>query len=150
LSCFELATSGVIAALLTLAREACAVRDGVVFVVFHKVFNDEATLSSMVSRMVQVLEFLEKLPQYLYDAPGGSAFGLQLLTRRLRFTMLQHNPLSEHQALLLNRSGRVLKTEPLTTVGQLRTFLHRMVSKMWYDHPREGIFYVKELKGKTF
>lgn len=109
LSCFELATSGVIAALLILVREACAVRDGVVFVVFDKVFKDEATLSSMVSRMVQVLEFLEKLPLYLYDAPGGM-FGLQLLTRRLRFTMLQHSPQNEHQSLLLNRSGRVLKT----------------------------------------
>jgi E3 ubiquitin-protein ligase HECTD1 len=64
--------------------------------------------------------------------------------------MQQHNPRSEHQAQLLNRSGRVLKTEPLTTVGQLRTFLHRMVSKMWYDHPRDGIYFVKELKGELF
>lgn len=70
------------------------------------------------------------------------------MTRRLRFTMQQHNPRNERQSQLLNRTGRVLKTEPLTTVGQLRTFLHRMVSKMWYDYQREGIFFVKELKGK--
>ena len=64
--------------------------------------------------------------------------------------MQQHNATNEHQAELLNRSGRVLKTEPLTTVGQLRTFLHRMVSKMWYDHERESIHFVKELKGEWF
>ena len=28
---------------------------------------------------------MEKFPQFLYDCPGGSPFGFQLLTRRLRF-----------------------------------------------------------------
>lgn len=28
---------------------------------------------------------MEKFPQCLYDCPGGSPFGFQLLTRRLRF-----------------------------------------------------------------
>ena len=32
-----------------------------------------------------VLESIEKLPVYLYDAAGGSINGLQTLTRRLRF-----------------------------------------------------------------
>lgn len=54
LSTFELATSDVIPTLLSLVREACAVRQGVVFEVFYQVFDDETTLSSMVRRMVQV------------------------------------------------------------------------------------------------
>lgn len=148
MSTFELVSSGLIPALLALVHEACAARQGVVFQVFYKVFDDEAALSSIVRRIVQVLEFTEKFKQNLYDTPGGSAFGLQLLSRRLRFTMQQHNPKNDRQSQLLNRTGRVLKTEPLTTIGQLRSFLHRMVSKMWYDYPRDSIFFVKELKGK--
>lgn len=78
LSTFELASSGLIHALLALVREACAARQGVVFQTFYKVFDDEATLSSMIKRMVQVLEHVEKFNQCLYDTPGGSAFGLQV------------------------------------------------------------------------
>lgn len=96
--------------------------------------------------MVLVLESVEKFPQCLYDAPGGSAFGLQLLTRRLRFRLEQADPTSEHQKQLLDRSNRAMKSEPLTTVGSLKNFLHRMVAKRWYDHPREDYDFVKKLK----
>lgn len=34
-----------------------------------------------------MLESTEKFPQYLYDIPGGSSYGLQLLSRRLRMKL---------------------------------------------------------------
>ncbi|KAI6238131.1 HECT-type E3 ubiquitin transferase [Aphelenchoides fujianensis] len=145
LSTFELASSGVVPALLELVRGARAARNGVIYETFHEVFEDESILSSTVRRIVEVLEFVEKFEQVLYDSNGGSAFGLQLLTRRLRFSMQQAD--TSAQSDLLNRTGRILRTEPLATVGQLRTFLHRMVSKMWFDHPRDTMLFVRELKG---
>ncbi|CAD5221557.1 unnamed protein product [Bursaphelenchus okinawaensis] len=145
LSTFELATSGVIEAILTFVSTALEVRNGVVAQVFKTVFENEVLLSSMVHRIVDVLESVEKFSQHLYDAPGGSANGLQLLTRRLRFSMEQLNTTCPSQSELLNRTGRVLKTEPLTTVGQVKTFLHRMVAKMWYDFPRESMEFVRKI-----
>lgn len=59
--------------------------------------------------MVLVLESVEKFPQCLYDAPGGSAFGLQLLTRRLRFRLELADANSEHQKQLLDRTNRTMK-----------------------------------------
>ncbi|CAD5227639.1 unnamed protein product [Bursaphelenchus xylophilus] len=148
LSTFELATSGVIQAILGFVSAALEVRRGVVEEVFKKVFENEVLLSSMVHRIVDVLESVEKFTQHLYDTPGGSANGLQLLTRRLRFSMEQIDPGCPTQSELLDRTGRVLKTEPLTTVGQVKTFLHRMVAKMWYDFPRESMEFVRNLNAK--
>ena len=42
-------------------------------------------------KLISVLESTEKFPQYLYDIPGGSSYGLQLLSRRLR-TKLEMAP----------------------------------------------------------
>ncbi|KAI6223048.1 HECT-type E3 ubiquitin transferase [Aphelenchoides fujianensis] len=135
---------------LALVRGARAARNGVIYETFHEVrpassflssrcLKDESILSSTVRRIVEVLEFVEKFEQVLYDSNGGSAFGLQLLTRPGGHELPSPD--------LLNRTGRILRTEPLATVGQLRTFLHRMVSKMWFDHPRDTMLFVRELKG---
>ena len=64
---------------------------------------------------MSVLESIEKLPVYLYDACGGSTNGLQTLTRRLRFR-LERSP---GETGLTDRTGRTLKMEPLTTIGQV-------------------------------
>ncbi|KAI6211923.1 HECT-type E3 ubiquitin transferase [Aphelenchoides besseyi] len=153
LSTFELASSGVVAVLLDLVHEARIAQNGVIYEAFYQVFEDEGILSSMIRRIVEVLEYVEKFDPILYDS-GGAAFGLQLLTRRLRFSMQLSDAAVGNQNELLNRTGRILRTEPLATVGQMRTFLHRMVSKMWYDYPRESQLFVRELKlhadnGKT-
>lgn len=39
-----------------------------------------------------------------------------------------------------------MKTEPLTTVGQLKNFILKMVSKQWYDRGRETFNFVKQIK----
>lgn len=91
------------------------------------------TLARLVRALVAVLEAAERFPQYLYDTPGGSAFGLQLLNRRVRAKLELINgdaEKSKHQ--LLDRSGRVVKSEPLTSVGQLKSFVLKMVAKQWF------------------
>ncbi|UYV64246.1 HECTD1 [Cordylochernes scorpioides] len=79
---------------------------------------------ALVQKLISVLESIEKLPIYLYDTPG-SGFGLQILTRRLRFR---------------------LKMEPLTTVAQIEKYLAKMVAKQWYDYERNTFTFVKRLK----
>ncbi|KAI6206878.1 HECT-type E3 ubiquitin transferase [Aphelenchoides besseyi] len=128
-----------------IVNEPRIAQNGVIYEAFYQVFEDESILSSMIRRIVEVLEYVEKFDPILYDS-GGAAFGLQLLTRRLRFSMQLSDSSVGNQNELLNRTGRILRTEPLATVGQMRTFLHRMVSKMWYDYPRESQLFVRELK----
>ncbi|KHN87505.1 E3 ubiquitin-protein ligase HECTD1 [Toxocara canis] len=145
LSTFELSISGLVSALLYLLN---IVRDNAhcdVAVAFRKVFADGRSLSALVRKMVLVLETVEKFPQYLYDTPGGSSFGLQLLSRRIKLKLEQLNAKSCVQKQLLDRTGRTMKTEPLTTVGQLKNYILRMVAKQWYDRDRETFAFVKQI-----
>lgn len=54
---------------------------------------------------------------------NGFVKNLQILTRRLRFR-LERAP---GETSLIDRSGRNLKMEPLTTVGALERYLLKMV-----------------------
>lgn len=99
----------------------------------------------LVRKLVAVLESIEKLPVYLYDAAGGSTNGLQTLTRRLRFR-LERSP---GETGLTDRTGRTLKTEPLTTVGQLEKYLLKMVAKQWYDYERSSLAFVRKVQQHT-
>uniref|UniRef100_A0A1B0ANY5 E3 ubiquitin-protein ligase n=1 Tax=Glossina palpalis gambiensis TaxID=67801 RepID=A0A1B0ANY5_9MUSC len=99
------------------------------------------TASILVQKLVAVLESTEKLPVYLYDAPG-SGYGLQILTKRLRFRLER----AACETTLFDRTGRNLKMEPLATVGQLAKYLLKMVAKQWYDMDRGTFLYLKKLK----
>lgn len=101
--------------------------------------SDKNTASILVQKLVSVLESIEKLPVYLYDSQIGG-YGIQILTKRLRFR------LDRSGDTLFDRSGRNLKMEPLTTVGQLNKFLLKMVAKQWYDMDRTTFLYLKKLK----
>jgi E3 ubiquitin-protein ligase HECTD1 len=81
---------------------------------------------ALVKKLVSVLETIEKLPVLLYESSGAN-YGLQVLTRRLRFKLEK----SSTESSLIDRSGRTLKMEPLTTVGQLESYLLKMVAKQW-------------------
>lgn len=72
------------------------------------------TASMLVQKLVAVLESTEKLPVYIYDG-HGSGYGLQILTKRLRFR-LERSPC---ESTLFDRTGRSLKMEPLATISQL-------------------------------
>ncbi|XP_023244989.1 E3 ubiquitin-protein ligase HECTD1 isoform X2 [Copidosoma floridanum] len=95
----------------------------------------------LVQKLISVLESIEKLPVYLYDTPG-TGYGLQILTRRLRFRLEK----STSESSLIDRTGRNLKMEPLSTVQQLENHLLKMVAKQWHDHDRSTFTFVKKLK----
>ena len=109
--------------------------------VFRQTLGNELIATALVKKLVSVLESIEKLPVYLYDSPG-SGYGLQILTRRLRFRLER----ASGESTLIDRSGRCLKTEPLTTVSQLEKYLIKMVAKQWYDFDRSSFAFVKKLK----
>ena len=99
------------------------------------------TASILVQKLVAVLESTEKLPVFLYDAPGPG-YGLQILTKRLRFRLER----AACETTLFDRTGRTLKMEPLATVGQLSKYLLKMVAKQWYDMDRSSFLYLKKLR----
>ncbi|XP_037821769.1 E3 ubiquitin-protein ligase Ufd4 isoform X3 [Lucilia sericata] len=99
------------------------------------------TASILVQKLVAVLESTEKLPVFLYDAPGPG-YGLQILTKRLRFRLER----ATCETTLFDRTGRTLKMEPLATVGQLSKYLLKMVAKQWYDMDRSTFLYLKKLR----
>lgn len=68
-------------------------------------------------------------------------FLLQILTRRLRFRLEKAEGCS-----LIDRTGRSLKMEPLSTVAQLERYLLKMVAKQWYDYERSTFAFVRKLK----
>ena len=95
-SAFELHSSGLIQALLKMfAIESKNRKSGKMqrqrVELFRKVFchgdveDDLAT--ALVKKLISVLENIEKLPIYLYDNSVNSGYGLQILTRRLRFRL---------------------------------------------------------------
>jgi E3 ubiquitin-protein ligase HECTD1 len=107
--------------------------------IFRNKALDKNTATILVQKLVAVLESIEKLPVHLYDSPIGG-YGIQILTKRLRFRLERSGD------TLFDRSGRNLKMEPLTTIGQLNKFLLKMVAKQWYDMDRSTFLYLKKLR----
>ncbi|KOC70101.1 E3 ubiquitin-protein ligase HECTD1 [Habropoda laboriosa] len=155
-SAYELHSSGLVQALLSLlaappgpqpptlrATKLRMQRVAIFKNCFHsKDANKEHNSAKiLVHKLVSVLESIEKLPVYLYDTPG-SGYGLQILTRRLRFRLEK----AVGESSLIDRSGRSLKMEPLSTIQQLENHLLKMVAKQWYDHDRSTFTFVKKLK----
>ncbi|XP_054003470.1 E3 ubiquitin-protein ligase HECTD1 isoform X8 [Hylaeus anthracinus] len=155
-SAYELHSSGLVQALLALlaappgpqpptlrATKLRMQRIAVFKSCFHTadVNKEYNSAKILVHKLVSVLESIEKLPVYLYDTPG-SGYGLQILTRRLRFRLEK----AAGESSLIDRSGRSLKMEPLSTIQQLENHLLKMVAKQWHDHDRSTFTFVKKLK----
>ncbi|CAH0559918.1 unnamed protein product [Brassicogethes aeneus] len=118
--------------------------------VFKQCFKNRSqeehnSVSILVQKLISVLESIEKLPVYLYDTPG-SGYGLQILTRRLRFRLEK----APGESSLIDRSGRGLKMEPLATVAQLERYLLKMVAKQWYDYDRSTFQFLKKLRDPKY
>ncbi|XP_070578129.1 E3 ubiquitin-protein ligase HECTD1-like isoform X7 [Ptychodera flava] len=153
LSAYELHSSGLVQALLRCLNntydEACCNNRIIERIgVFKSAFRDEDDDDSvihpsvmLVHKLIASLESIEKLPLYLYDAPG-SGYGIQVLTRRIRFRLER----ATGETALIDRTGRTLKMEPLTTVGTLERYLLKMVAKQWYDYERTTFTFVKRAK----
>lgn len=107
----------------------------------NKSTEENNSMAILVQKLIAVLESIEKLPVYLYDSPG-SGYGLQVLTRRLRFRLEK----AQGDSTLIDRTGRGLKMEPLATVAQLERYLLKMVAKQWYDFDRSTFQFLKKLK----
>lgn len=103
--------------------------------------NRVNTADILIQKLVSVLESTEKLPVFVYDAPG-SGYGLQILTKRLRFRLER----AACESTLFDRTGRTLKMEPLATIGQLAKYLLKMVAKQWYDMDRSTFIFLKKFK----
>ncbi|XP_056867456.1 E3 ubiquitin-protein ligase HECTD1 isoform X2 [Takifugu flavidus] len=108
--------------------------------------NESRPAVALIRKLIAVLESIERLPLHLYDTPG-SLYNLQILTRRLRFR-LERAP---GETALIDRTGRMLKMEPLATVESLEQYLLKMVAKQWYDFERSSFVFVRKLReGQSF
>ncbi|KAL3124758.1 hypothetical protein niasHT_001595 [Heterodera trifolii] len=130
LSVFEISVSGLVPSFLGFIEQVNLNRRGILAKSFAEIFSDAKKLSLLVRKIVLVLEFVEKLPQYLYDVPGGSPFGFQLLTRRLRFRFELENQGKGNKASnqFANITNRFLKSEPLVSVASLKSYLYQQLT----------------------
>ncbi|XP_067009629.1 E3 ubiquitin-protein ligase HECTD1 isoform X3 [Anabrus simplex] len=157
-SAYELHSSGLVQALLSLLSTSCwdeglrsrktsklqKQRVRVFKSCFKEKDGENGSVNSaviLIHKLVSVLESIEKLPVYLYDTQA-SGYGLQILTRRLRFRLEK----APGESSLIDRTGRSLKMEPLSTVVQLERYLLKMVAKQWYDYERSTFAFVRKLK----
>ena len=104
--------------------------------VFRNVFgiaqDDFNLAAALVKKLIAVLESIEKLPIYLYDNSTSSGYGLQILTRRLRFR-LERAP---GENGLIDRTGCTLKMEPLASIRQLE----RYATNKFYIRSKDFVF----------
>ncbi|NP_001392116.1 E3 ubiquitin-protein ligase HECTD1 isoform 8 [Mus musculus] len=158
ISPYEMCSSGLVQALLTVLnnsidldmKQDCSQlveRINVFKTAFSESEDDESRPAvALIRKLIAVLESIERLPLHLYDTPG-STYNLQILTRRLRFR-LERAP---GETSLIDRTGRMLKMEPLATVESLEQYLLKMVAKQWYDFDRSSFVFVRKLReGQNF
>uniref|UniRef100_A0A8C4QC48 E3 ubiquitin-protein ligase n=1 Tax=Eptatretus burgeri TaxID=7764 RepID=A0A8C4QC48_EPTBU len=158
ISPYEMSSSGLIQALLTLlcnnkikehGHNCKKVLERIhIFKAAFKTDEDgESHLAkALIRKLVSVLESIERLPLYQYDTPG-TVYNLQVLTRRLRLR-LERAP---GEMSLIDRTGRMLKMEPLATTESLEHYLLKMVAKQWYDYDRGTFAFVRKVRdGQTF
>ncbi|XP_076156935.1 E3 ubiquitin-protein ligase HECTD1 isoform X14 [Alosa pseudoharengus] len=158
ISPYEMCSSGLVQALLTVLNnnvELDMKHDCKPLMerinVFKTAFSENEDHESrpaiaLIRKLIAVLESIERLPLHLYDTPG-STYNLQILTRRLRFR-LERAP---GETALIDRTGRMLKMEPLATVESLEQYLLKMVAKQWYDFDRSSFIFVRKLReGQNF
>jgi hypothetical protein len=98
--------------------------------IFARIFISDPITLHLLHKLVSLLESIEKLPLYLYDAPGS--YNLQAFSKRFKLILSKGN--QEHN--FLDFSGRVLKVEPLANISHLEKYIAKMVTKQWYDYER--------------
>ncbi|XP_076022165.1 E3 ubiquitin-protein ligase HECTD1 isoform X2 [Genypterus blacodes] len=158
ISPYEMCSSGLVQALFTVLNNSVELdlkqdckplmeRINVFKTAFSENEDDESRPAvALIRKLIAVLESIERLPLHVYDIPGSS-YNLQILTRRLRFR-LERAP---GETALIDRTGRMLKMEPLATVESLEQYLLKMVAKQWYDFERSSFVFVRKLReGQTF
>ena len=130
LSLYELSSSGLVSSLLKIFHDLLnpssneinlANEHAKLFCLIFLSNEQSQAFQILIRKLISILESIEKLPLFLYDTPSN--YGLQIFSKRFRFQIQYKN----EQQLFTDRTGKLLKIEPLATVGQLRTFLASMV-----------------------
>ncbi|TSW08334.1 E3 ubiquitin-protein ligase HECTD1 [Bagarius yarrelli] len=147
ISPYEMCSSGLVQALFTVLNNSVDLdmkpdckqlveRINVFKTAFSENEDDESRPAvALIRKLIAVLESIERLPLHLYDTPG-SAYNLQR---------------APGETALIDRTGRMLKMEPLATVESLEQYLLKMVAKQWYDFDRSSFIFVKKLReGQSF
>ncbi|CAF3339147.1 unnamed protein product [Rotaria socialis] len=144
LSIYELSSSGLVSVLLKVFHDLSsndqAKERAKLFCSIFLSDEQPQAFQVLIRKLISILESIEKLPLFLYDAPFN--YSLQIFSKRFRFQIQYKN----EQQLFTDRTGKSLKIEPLTTVGQVKTFLASMASKQWYDYLHGHLEFVKQLK----
>ncbi|CAB3409028.1 unnamed protein product [Caenorhabditis bovis] len=144
LSTFEFSVSGIVPALYNLLSLIEIHPESYPASIFRETFSSGDALSQLAQKMVSVLEANEKFPQHLYDTPGGSALGLQLLGKRVRTKLELFKPDGkENDGVLADKTGKLVKVEPLATTNDITQFILKMVAKQWHDRERSGFRFVR-------
>jgi len=87
----------------------------------------------LLHKLISLFESIEKLPLYLYDAPGS--YNLQAFSKRFKLILAK----GENEVNFLDFSGRILKVEPLANVSHLEKYIAKMVTKQWFDFDRSTL-----------
>ena len=150
ISSYELSISGLVQALLNVFGGSADNSNKKVIErrnIFAKLFDIEPSSSSsspilvfLVKKLISLLETIDKLPLYLYDAPGS--YNLQSFTKKFKLILNK----GENENNFLNFDGRVLRVEPLANVSHLEKYISKMVGKRWHDYERKDVFCLKYLK----
>lgn len=147
ISSYELLISGLVPTLLVAlspsssssSLDKCSERAQI----FARTFITDPITFNLLHKLVALLESVEKLPLYLYDAPGS--YNLQAFSKRFKLILNKGN--KEHN--LLDFSGRVLKVEPLANISHLEKYISKMVTKQWYDYERSSLNCITTLQSQV-
>ncbi len=136
ISSYELSISGLVPSLL---RALCSLNEKSTerIKIFSETFeihhsncisnnNNKSVVVYLLHKLIALFESIEKLPLYLYDAPGS--YNLQAFSKRFKLLLTK----GQSEPNFLDFSGRVLKVEPLANVSHLEKYIAKMVTKQWY------------------
>ena len=146
ISSYELSISGLIPALIQALcptvsnNEMCARRSKLFANLFDLGSGGSDLIVVLLHKLVSLFESVERLPLYLYDAPGS--FNLQAFSKRFKLTLRK----GESEINFIDFTGRVLKVEPLANISHLEKYISKMVVKQWYDYERATLSFVRQLE----
>ena len=120
ISSYELSVSGLVPALLVALEDNAERRD-----VFGRVFGvsgeSDGPLIALLRKLIALVESNERMPLFLYDAPGS--YNLQAFSKRFKLVLSK----GANAPNFLDFTGRTLKVEPLANVSHLEKYISKMV-----------------------
>ena len=153
---FELENAGVMEALIVLLmhrpseEDASALEDPLVTrrQLFLSSMQDSGNnhdggstpLVNLLRKLQAILASIERLPVHS-NTTGGLAGGLDALKKPMKVQLR----LAPGEQGLVDLTGKVIKMEPLVTIGMLQEFLMRKVEPQWHNRDRKDLKFVQNL-----